>query len=55
MAYIHKVIVNYRNQGSENALMLPALFTETGLIISHVRYLSQNYYKSESWRELYFH
>jgi site-specific recombinase XerD len=51
MPYVHKVKVKYHSSESGKELLLPALWTETGLVISHVRYLAENYFKSESWKE----
>jgi site-specific recombinase XerD len=51
MSFVHKVKTNYHSSDTGKALELPALFTESGLIISHLRYLAQNYFKSESWKE----
>jgi hypothetical protein len=51
VAFIHKIYVNYydcdRNKGYE----LPALLTEQGVLISHLRYLSLNFNKSGTWKE----
>ena len=51
MPFVHKVKTNYHSSEIGRSLELPALLTESGLIISHLRYLSQNYFKSESWKE----
>jgi len=51
MSFVHKVKINYHNSEIGKKLELPALFTESGLVISHLRYLAQNYFKSESWKE----
>lgn len=51
MSYVLKIKTNYHSSEIGKVLELPALLTESGLIISHLRYLSQNYFKSESWKE----
>jgi site-specific recombinase XerD len=51
MPFVHKIKTNYHSSEIGRSLELPALFTESGLVISHLRYLSQNYFKSESWKE----
>jgi len=51
MAYVQKVNVNYIDCETNNRFLLPALLTERGIIISHLRYLAQNDHKSESWKE----
>ncbi|MGZ3814829.1 MAG: gamma-mobile-trio recombinase GmtY [Mucilaginibacter sp.] len=49
MGYVIQRIVSYRNDRTGKKYDLPALFTETGLIISHLRYLSTKSNKSPSW------
>ncbi|NVK25750.1 MAG: site-specific integrase [Gammaproteobacteria bacterium] len=51
MPFVHKVKTNYHSSEIGRSLELPALITSSGLVISHLRYLAQNYYKSESWKE----
>lgn len=51
MAYTHKISVTYRDVNSGNKYLLPAIYTERGVIISHLRYLAWYHEKSESWKE----
>lgn len=51
MAYIIKIKSRYRNDRTGREILLPALFTENGLLISHLRYLASKPGKSGSWRE----
>ncbi|WP_043274483.1 gamma-mobile-trio recombinase GmtY [Pseudomonas sp. PH1b] len=51
MAYIIKIKARYQNDQTGRFLKLPALFTESGLLISHLRYLADNSKKSSSWKE----
>jgi len=51
MPYVHKVKVNYHSSEVGKELLLPGLLTEKGLVLSHLRYLAENYFKSESWKE----
>lgn len=51
MAYIKKIYVNYKDSANSQALTLPALITEEGVLISHLRYLAWFRSKSESWKE----
>lgn len=51
MAYTHKISVTYRDVDSGNKYLLPAIYTERGVIISHLRYLAWYHEKSESWKE----
>ena len=51
MPYVHKVKVSYHSSEVGKELLLPALLTDKGLVISHLRYLAENYFKSESWKE----
>jgi hypothetical protein len=50
MGYVVQRTVIYRNDKTGKKYELPALFTETGLIISHLRYLSTKSNKSPSWK-----
>jgi hypothetical protein len=50
MGYVIQRIVSYRNDRTGKKYDLPALFTETGLVISHLRYLSARSKKSPSWK-----
>jgi site-specific recombinase XerD len=51
MAYTTKIYVNYSDNESKQDFNLPALYTDKGLVISHLRYLAWFNNKSESWRE----
>lgn len=51
MAFVKKLYVNYRDCASKEEYELPALLTEKGLIVSHLRYLAWMNNKSSSWRE----
>lgn len=46
-----KLQVVYRDVSSGNKYQLPAIYTRSGILISHVRYLAWYSEKSESWRE----
>jgi hypothetical protein len=50
MGYTIKRIVSYTNQHSK-PIVLPALFTNNGIIISHLRFLYSKRNKSPSWTE----
>lgn len=47
--YAIKIRTSYRNDQTSRELALPAIYTESGLLISHLRYLAENPYKSGSW------
>ena len=51
MPYVKKIYVNYKDCTSQSTLVLPCILTETGIIISHLRYLAWYNSKSESWKE----
>ena len=51
MPYSQKINVNYKDVASGHSYLLPALYTEKGLIISHLRYLAWYHDKSQSWKE----
>lgn len=51
MPFVKKISVNYVDCDSGLRFELPGLFTEQGLIISHLRYLAWFNTKSESWKE----
>lgn len=51
MAYVKKVYTTYKDCMSQKVLELPALLTEKGILISHLRYLAWFNNKSESWKE----
>lgn len=46
-----KVAVSYTDTASGNRHQLPAIYTRSGILISHLRYLAWYSEKSESWRE----
>lgn len=51
MAYVIKRNISYRSDRTNSSLLLPAIFTETGLLLSYTRYLVRNYHKSPSWKD----
>lgn len=51
MAYVKDIYVNYKDCTSQTTLILPAILTESGIVISHLRYLSWYKVKSESWKK----
>lgn len=51
MPSVNKIYVNYVDCESGQLFKLPGLVTDVGIIISHLRYLSWNSNKSESWKE----
>ena len=51
MAYVLKILVNYKSQQSRSVKKLPALLTESGFLISHLRYLAENDMRSSAWKE----
>ncbi|MEZ8370745.1 gamma-mobile-trio recombinase GmtY [Vibrio splendidus] len=51
MSFVIKRGVNYKSGKGRPLFRFPALFTESGLLISHLRYLHENRYKSQSWLE----
>ncbi|MEN5215524.1 gamma-mobile-trio recombinase GmtY [Pseudomonas pudica] len=51
MAYIIKIKVRYQNDQTGRTIKLPALWTESGVLVSHLRYLADNSKKSSSWKE----
>ncbi|TKG11710.1 site-specific integrase [Vibrio sp. F13] len=51
MSFVIKRGVNYKASASRPSFRFPALFTESGLLISHLRFLHENRYKSQSWLE----
>ncbi len=51
MPYVIKKLVEYRSDRTGRSLTLPALFTESELLLSHLRFLVARYNKSPSWRE----
>ncbi len=51
MSFVIKRGVNYIAGTGRLSFRFPALFTENGLLISHLRFLHENRYKSQSWLE----
>lgn len=51
MSFTKKIYVSYHDCASREEHELPALLTEKGLVISHLRYLAWMNNKSSSWRE----
>ncbi|MBC8798005.1 MULTISPECIES: gamma-mobile-trio recombinase GmtY [Shewanella] len=51
MAYVFKRHVNYKANQSALMVTLPAIFTEQGLLVSHLRFLYSKRHKSQSWIE----
>lgn len=51
MPFVEKILVNFHDCDTGQVFKLPGLLTESGLIISHLRYLAWNCNKSESWKE----
>jgi hypothetical protein len=51
MAYVLKVKARYRNDKTGRELRLPAIFTEGGLLISHLRFLASKTSRGQSWRD----
>lgn len=51
MAYVRKINTRYTDSFSNLTFELPALLTEKGVIISHLRYLAWFNTKSASWKE----
>ncbi|MCY1294004.1 Phage integrase family protein [compost metagenome] len=55
MAYAVKIKVKYRDGLRSQVIQLPGVFTQSGLLVSHLRYLSSRSGKSASWRESSVH
>ncbi|MFM2579329.1 gamma-mobile-trio recombinase GmtY [Vibrio fortis] len=51
MSFVIKRGVNYIAGTGRPSFRFPALITENGLLISHLRFLHENRYKSQSWLE----
>jgi integrase len=51
MSFVIKRGVNYKAGKGRPPFRFPAIFTESGLLISHLRFLHDNRYKSQSWLE----
>lgn len=49
--YAIKIRTRYKNDRTNKELALPAIYTESGLLVSHLRYLAENAYKSGSWQD----
>ena len=49
--YVFKIKTRYLSDATGKELSLPALFTESGVVLSHLRFLALNYHKSASWKE----
>lgn len=50
MAYVVKIRARYRSDATGREVLLPAIFTESGLVLSHLRYLSSHLGRSQTWR-----
>lgn len=50
MSYVMKIRARYRSDATGREVLLPALLTESGIVLSHLRYLASNLQKSQSWR-----
>lgn len=51
MLHTLKLAVHYTDTASGNQQQLPAVYTRSGILISHLRYLAWYSEKSDSWRE----
>lgn len=51
MRHTLKLAVFYTDTASGNQLPLPAVYTQSGILISHLRYLAWYSERSDSWRE----
>ncbi|MCJ2378778.1 site-specific integrase [Vibrio sp. ZSDZ34] len=51
MSFVIKRRVNYKVRSGASSLYFPAIFTENGLLLSHLRFLYNNRAKSPSWIE----
>jgi len=51
MAFVYKIKTKYSTDLTGRELLLPAICTENGILISHLRYLAENANRSQSWRE----
>ncbi|MDH5896162.1 gamma-mobile-trio recombinase GmtY [Vibrio splendidus] len=51
MSFVIKRSVDYKAGTSRPSFRFPALFTDSGLLISHLRFVHENRYKSQSWLE----
>ncbi len=50
MPYVMRIRARYRSDATGREVLLPALFTESGILLSHLRYLASNLQKSQTWR-----
>ncbi|MBI6949759.1 gamma-mobile-trio recombinase GmtY [Pseudomonas koreensis] len=50
MAYVLKIRARYRSDATGREVLLPAVFTESGLVLSHLRYLAAHLGRSQAWR-----
>jgi len=51
MAFVIKRTISYKSDQTNTSLTLPAIFTESGLLLSYARFLVRNYHKSASWKD----
>ena len=51
MKHSLKLATRYTDTASGNTHQLPAIYTRSGILVSHLRYLAWNSDKSQSWRE----
>lgn len=51
MGYVIRRKVIYKNDLTGHEIKLNALITESGIIISHLRFLDLNQGKSQAWKE----
>lgn len=55
MKHSLKLATSYTDTASRNRYQLPAIYTRSGVLVSHLRYLAWNSDKSHSWREQAVH
>lgn len=51
MKYAIRIKTKYKNDKTGKELTLPGIYTESGLLMSHVRYLAEKSYMSRSWQD----
>ena len=51
MKYAIKIKTQYKNDHTNKELALPGIYTESGLLVSHLRYLAEHAHKSGSWQD----
>lgn len=51
MFHTLKIAVSYTDTASGNQYQLPAIYTRSGILVSHLRYLAWYSEKSDSWKE----